>query len=48
MCVGVAEYVERGVSYEHYEERAGRLALQAPLIGPARHRDVVAIEPESP
>jgi len=44
----VAEYVKRCIPYEDDEERAGRLALQASLVGPARHRDILAVEPESP
>jgi hypothetical protein len=46
--VGVPENVERRVPYQNDEERAGRFALQAPLIRPAGHRDVVGVEPESP
>ncbi len=48
MGFAVAEYVEGGVPYEHDEQRAGRLALQASLVGPAGHRNIVAVEPESP
>jgi hypothetical protein len=46
--LGRPENVERRIPYEHDEECTGGLALQAPLIRPARHSNLVAVEPESP
>ena len=48
MCLGRPENVERRIPYERDEECTGGLALQAPLIRPARHCDLIAVEPESP
>jgi hypothetical protein len=48
VCVTVAEHIECGIPYEDDEESTGRFALQAPLVCPAGHRHVGAVEPESP